>query len=70
MRRKFSKLKALMFEQDVSQEYLAKKLGRGVTYLSKRMNAHEPFTTQDMKVIGSVLEIPRERWLEYFMESA
>lgn len=69
-RRKFAKLKALMFEQDVSQEYLAKKMGRCVTYLSRRMNAHESFTIEDMRVISAVLDIPREQWLDYFMEPA
>lgn len=69
-KRKFSKLKARMFEQDISQQYLAKRLGKGITYLSRRLNAHEPFTTEDMQAIGLVLEIPRDQWLDYFIESA
>ncbi|MFR8012247.1 MAG: hypothetical protein ACLU8W_10900 [Clostridia bacterium] len=68
MRRKFSKLKALMFEQEISQEYIARQLGRGTTYVARRMNAHEPFTTEDMRIIGNLLDIPRSEWLDYFME--
>lgn len=67
-KRRFSRLKTAIFEKELSQAFIAKKLGRGTTYLSRRMTGREPFTTADMARIGAILGIPREEWLDYFMD--
>ncbi len=67
-RRKFAKLKALMFEQEVTQADIAKATGRSQTYIASRMTGREVFDLNDMKVIASLLDLPREKWLDYFME--
>lgn len=69
-RRKFAKLKTAIFEAELTREDLAKACGRGVTYISRRLNAREPFDTEDMKAIGNLLGLDRARWLDYFMDDA
>lgn len=68
MRKKFLKLKTLMFEKEITQEDIARQLGRGTTYVSHRMNGHEPFNTRDMKIIGDLLGIHSLQWGDYFIE--
>lgn len=68
-RRKFAKLKALMYEQEFTQQDAAQALGRGKTYLSRRMNGHEPFNFEDARILGELLNIPRTQWVEYFSEA-
>ena len=67
-RSKFAKLKAAMYEAEVTQSDLTKAIGRGATYISLRMNGHQPFDTEDMRKIGTLLHIDRAQWLDYFME--
>ncbi len=67
-RRKFAKLKALMFEQEVTQADIAKAAGRSLTYIASRMTGREVFDLNDMKVIAELLDLSREKWLDYFME--
>lgn len=67
-RRKFAKLKALMFEQEVTQADIAKAAGRSQTYIASRMTGREVFDLNDMKIIAGLLNLPREKWLDYFME--
>ena len=67
-RRKFAKLKALMFEQEVRQIDLEPIIGKGIAYIATRMNGQFPFNTREMQQIGDLLGIPREHWLDYFTE--
>ncbi len=67
-RRKFAKLKAAMYEAEVTQADLARETGKGNTYITRRMNGHQPFDTEDMRKIGTLLHIDRAQWLDYFME--
>lgn len=67
-RRKFSKLKALMFEKEIRQIDLEPIVGRGINYISRRFNGKEAFNTKEMQSIGTMLEIPKEQWLDYFIE--
>lgn len=67
-RRKFARLKALMYEREFTQEDAARALGRGMAYVSRRMNGHEPFNFEDARVLGGLLEIPRAQWVDYFSE--
>ncbi len=67
-RRKFAKLKALMYEREVVQADLAATLGRSQTYIVVRMNGKEPWSLDDVQTIGNMLEIPREQWLDFFID--
>ncbi len=69
-RRKFAKLKTAMFEAEITQADLARATGKGITYISRRMNGHEPFDLEDVRKIGMLLHIDRAQWLDYFMEGA
>ena len=62
------KLKALMYEKEIRQIDLAPVIGRGIAYISSRLNGHEPWNCEEMVKIGELLEIPREKLLEYFLE--
>lgn len=65
-RRKFAKLKALMYEKEITQLDVAHQIGRSGSYVAKRMNSQASFTLEDIRTIGTMLSIPREKWLEYF----
>lgn len=67
-RRKFAKVKALMYEQGITQFDIAHQIGRSGSYVAKRMNALASFTLEDVRMIGTMLSIPREKWLDYFLE--
>ena len=67
-RRKFNSLKALMYEMEVTQDELSKRMGRSGTYINRRFTAKEPFDTEDIKTIAKELNIPKAQWLDYFFE--
>ena len=68
-RRKFHKLKALLYEMGIDQRYIARYTGKSLTYISERMTGKQPFNTFDMdKIGGSLLKIPREQYHLYFWD--
>lgn len=67
-KRKFAKLKVLLFEQEFTQDDVAKLLGRGRGYVSARLNGHASFTLSDAGKLARLLDIPKEKWAEYFAE--
>ncbi len=67
-RRKFARLKSALYEAELTQADIARACGRGTTYISRRMNGREPFNTADMLVIGRLLDLPRDQWLNYFVD--
>lgn len=67
-RRKFSKLKSLIYERETTQEELATLMEKSKGYLSRRLNAKEPFNTEDIKMLSNELKIPQTEWVEYFFE--
>lgn len=69
-RRKFAKLKAAMYEAEITQADLARATGRGTTYIARRLNGREPFNIEDMKHIGAMLSLPRSAWLDYFTDES
>lgn len=69
-RRKFAKLKALLYEKELIQADLARELGRSGTYITVRMNGKEPWSLDDVQAIGEMLEIPREQWLDFFIDES
>lgn len=65
MPRKYMKLKARMFEMGVRQIDLQPVIGRGLAYISTRLNGHEPWNVEEMQKLGDLLEIPREQWADH-----
>ena len=69
-RRKFAKLKAAMFEAEITQADLVKVTGKSSSSISRILNGHKPFDLNDVRQIGTLLHIDRAQWLDYFMEGA
>ena len=67
-RRKFNKLKTLMYEMDVTQDDLVPVIDRSTAYISLRLTARRPWNTDEIQQIAAFLGIPREEWLDYFIE--
>lgn len=67
-RKKFAKLKARMYAMDVRQVDLVPVIGRKTAYITTRMSGKSPWNTAEMKAIGDFLGIPKEQWLDYFMD--
>ena len=67
-RRKFNKLKTLMYELDVTQDDLVPVIDRSTAYISLRLTARRPCNTDEIQQIAAFLGIPREEWLDYFIE--
>lgn len=65
---KWTPLKGRMYEYDVSQLELAKAIGKGLTYTSARINGHKPWTLDDMKVIGKLLNIPEPELIPFLSQ--
>jgi len=66
MSKPYRKLRAKLVEYDIDQEYLCEILGRGITYVSHRMNAKKAWTQEEMYTMMDELEIPYEMMHEYF----
>ncbi len=64
---KKSKLQTLLFARDITQPEIAEAIDKGTSYVSHRVTGKKPWTTKDMEIIGKILEIPREEWLDYFI---
>jgi transcriptional regulator with XRE-family HTH domain len=62
----FRKLKALMFESDIDQKYLCKKLGKSQNYVTPRMMGRQPWSMEDVYIICDLLKIPYEQIPVYF----
>lgn len=67
-RRKLAKLKALLYEREMTYPDVAALMGHGLTYVCRRMNGHEPWTFEDAAKLSRVLDIPSAEWADYFME--
>ena len=48
-KRKFAKLKAAMYEAEITQADIAREVGRSVNYISLRMTGREPFNVEEVK---------------------
>lgn len=64
--RKFKALKDLMYEQEVTQEMIAKKIGRSQSYVISRMIARQPFEMDEVYTICDYLGIPYTEIPRYF----
>lgn len=67
-KRKFARLKGLLYERSMTQDDAARLLGRGRTYVARRMNGQESWTFEDAATLAGVLDIPRADWADYFSE--
>lgn len=65
---RFMKLRLRIMEKQMTHEYVAERIGRSATYLSTRMTGKDPFDTNDIRKLASLLEICPTDWLEYFFE--
>lgn len=66
MPKKYRKLKGRLFELDINQVMLSKKLGHSPFYISQRMNGKLPFTLDDIYIICDYASIPYEEIHLYF----
>lgn len=64
----YKKLKIRMLEKGVRQIDLVPVIGRKICYISSRLNGKEPWNTEEIQAIGTLLEIPREQWFDYFID--
>lgn len=64
--RKFKYLKDLMYEQEVTQEMLAKRLKRSQSYVISRMIARQSFEIDEVYSICDYLGIPYAEIPRYF----
>ncbi len=62
----FRKLRALIFENDITQADIAQKIGKSKAYVSLRMQGKYDFNLGDIYAIIEILKIPPEKVLEYF----
>ncbi len=51
-KRKYAKLKSLMFKLDIRQIDLEPIIGRKIAYIAARMNGKAPWNTAEIKAIG------------------
>ena len=66
MRNPHHLLAATLRAREMEQSELAAVTGHSVTYISLRMNRHEPWTLDDALLICERLDIPLERMSEFF----
>ena len=67
-RKKFNALKTLLYQREIDRQYIAQLIGRGNTYLGKRLNGEKSFQLTEVYQICNYLKIPLERIPEYFPE--
>lgn len=64
--KKKSKLQSRLYTWGVNQSEIAEAIGKKLTYVSHRVTGKKPWTMEEVQIIGKMLEIPREEWLDYF----
>ena len=69
MAKPYAKLRALMLEAGVDQVHLARELRRGTAYITARINAHQPWTSDEMYAMLKLFNQPAERLHEIFPEN-
>ena len=53
-------------QKDIDEAYLARKLQRGVTYVSQRMMGKKPWAMDEAYAIMDLLRIPYDQMAAYF----
>lgn len=64
--RAYRKLRALLFEKELTQQHLAKKLGRSKAYMSDRFSGKMPFDLDEAYSICDLLGLEYNQIPEYF----
>jgi transcriptional regulator with XRE-family HTH domain len=65
---KYSKIKALLVEKNMSQEELAEKVKIEKTTLNRKLNEKSDFSISEVDRLCSVLEIPDDKIRYYFFQ--
>lgn len=65
---KTNKLKALIVEQGLTQNKVAKAIGIDKTTLSRKINNSTPFTIEEAKQIAKLLKMSGEQATEIFFD--
>lgn len=66
MARPHAKLRGAMVAADMDEEYLARKLLRGRTYVSQRMMGKKPWAMDEAYAIMDLLRLPHDQLAVYF----
>lgn len=66
MAKPHAKLRGAMVASDIDESYLARKLLRGVTYISARMMGRKPWPLDEAYAIMDMLHLPHEQLSVYF----
>jgi hypothetical protein len=66
MARPHAKLRGAMVAADMDEEYLARKLLRGRTYVSQRMMGKKPWAMDEVYAIMDLLRLPHDQLAAYF----
>lgn len=64
----YKKLRLIMFENDITIQELAKRIGVSNTYMSNRLNGKHPFSMDNVYAICKLFSIPYEEISTYFPE--
>ena len=68
--RLYHRLKCKMFEQEVTQEDMAKEMGVSRTFVSRRMNGKDQWELDVVYKVCDMLEIPYTEIYTYFPKGA
>ncbi|MBQ8216455.1 MAG: hypothetical protein IJZ91_00685 [Oscillospiraceae bacterium] len=66
MARPHAKLRGAMMASDIDCAYIARKLLRGITYVSLRMSGHEAWHIDECYKILDMIHAPYSQLHEYF----
>ena len=61
-----AKLRGALMEKDIDEAYLARKLQRGVTYVSQRMMGRKPWPMDEAYAILDLIRVPHDQLAVYF----
>lgn len=61
-----AKLRGALMERDIDEAYLARKLQRGVTYISQRMMGRKPWPMDEAYAILDLIRVPYDQLAVYF----
>lgn len=62
----FRKLRAILFEMEIDQSYLAEKLGISQQCVSHRLTGRYPWKLNEMYAVMDLIHEPYEKLHEYF----
>ena len=66
MAKPHAKLRGALVERDIDEAYLARKLQRGVTYVSQRMMGRKPWPMDEAYAIMDMIRAPYDQLAVYF----